>query len=180
MKFDFDTYIVLDVPAPQADQVMAIREHHRDIFRASLPVEITLTGSAGVGVLDIAQDPVVAFTRLNEIASETAPIEASFGKVHRFENTDIFVLTLVDEEPFHTLHKKIANSGLSFKDSPFPYKPHCTLRSRSPISESEAAELMSLSIPGVFILDTLSVYQMRRLPMTLLHKVRLTGASKAT
>jgi 2'-5' RNA ligase len=175
MKFDFDTYIVLDVPNPQAEQVMAIRKHHRDIFRASLPVEITLTGSSGVGVFEIAQDPQAAFDRLNAIAANTAPIKATFGKVYRFPNSDIFVLTLDDERPFQALHDEIANSGLSFKPSPFPYKPHCTLRSRSPVSDSEAAELFAVTISGSFILDTLSVYQMRLLPLTLLHRVMLTG-----
>ena len=149
MKFDFDTYIVLDVPKPIASQIMAIRERHRDIFRASLPVEITLTGSSGVGVFDAAQDPEAAFARIDAIAVETAPIETSFGKVLRFENTDIFVLTLADERPFHLLHQRLAASGLRFTPSPFPYKPHCTLRSHSPVLEREAAELLALSVGGV-------------------------------
>jgi len=175
MKFDFDTFIVLDVPEPIASQVMTIRERHRDIFRASLPVEITLTGSSGAGVFDVEQDPDTAFATLNTIAAETAPIDAAFNHVLRFDHTDIFVLTLTNEEPFHALHQRIAASGLRFLPSEFPYKPHCTLRSRSPVMEAEAADLLAVSIPDSFSLDTLSVYMMRRLPLTLLHRVRLTG-----
>jgi 2'-5' RNA ligase len=173
--FDFDTYVVLDVPAPIGDQVMAIRKRHRDEFRASLPVEISVSGAGGVGVFDPTQDPKEAFGVLETIASETAPIEASFGEVLRFPNTDIFVLTLEDERPFHALHERISRSGLRFKPGVFPYKPHCTLGSRSPISEKEAAELLSLRIIGSFVLDTMSVYMIDELPMTLLHRVKLTG-----
>jgi len=175
MGFDFDTYVVLDVPALIADQVMAIRKRHRDEFRASLPIEISVSGSSDVGVFDATQDPKVAFGVLDTIASETAPIHASFGEVLRFPNTDIFVLTLEDETPFHALHERISGSGLRFKPGAFPYKPHCTLRSRSPISKKDTAELLSLRITGSFLLDTMSVYMMDKLPMTLLHRVKLTG-----
>jgi len=120
----------------------------------------------------------MAFATLDTIAAETAPIEASFGTVRRFPGTDIFVLLLRDEASFHALHQRIATSGLRFERNPFPFEPHCTLRSRSPISEEEAAELLSFRIPGSFVLDTLSVYLLDRLPMTLLHRVKLAGGKK--
>ncbi|HZY44484.1 MAG TPA: 2'-5' RNA ligase family protein, partial [Anaerolineae bacterium] len=124
MGFDFDTYVVLDVPMPVAAQVMAVRERHRDEFRASLPVEITVVGSSGIGVFDPTQDSAVAFATLDYMAAEIVPIHASFGKVIRFPDTDIFVLTLNDERPFRALHERIAKSGLRFLPNSFPYKPH--------------------------------------------------------
>jgi len=177
MRFDYDTYVVLDMSMPVAQQIMSIRERYRDWFLKSLPVEITLTGSSGAGVFDPQQDPEEAFSVLDAIAAETAPIQASFGKVLRFSNTDIFVFTLEDERPFRALHERIAKSSLRFKPSPFPYKPHCTLRRLAPVSEEEATELLSLRIPGRFMLDTMSIYMLDKLPMTLLHQVKLTGST---
>lgn len=59
--------------------------------------------------------------------------------------------------------------------SPFPYTPHFTLRSLTPVPEEEATALLSLCIPEPFVLDTLSVYMLDTLPMTLLHRTLLTG-----
>jgi 2'-5' RNA ligase len=178
MVFDCDTYVCLDVPPPFAQQVMDIRMRHHDEFRASLPVEITVAGSSGIGVFKATQSSKLAFTILDTIACETAPIEACFGEVYRFPRTDIFVFSLRNEEPFHILHQRIATSGLLFERSPFPFHPHCTLLSRSPVSEEESAELLSLHIPGNFVLDTLSVYMLDKLPMTLLHHIKLIGSNK--
>jgi 2'-5' RNA ligase superfamily len=175
MTFEFDTYVVLDLPSPFAEQVLAIREKYLDWFRASLPAEITVAGSSGVGVIDPVQGWREAFVKLNAVAAETPPIQASFGEVLRFPNTDIFVLTLRDEGPFHALHERIAASGLRFKPSPFPYKPHCTLHSRSPVSHETANELFSLQLPGTFTLEMMSVYMVNKLPCTLLHRVQLTA-----
>jgi 2'-5' RNA ligase len=179
MVFDFDTYVVLDVPSPFAEQVMAIRERCLDWFRASFPVEITVAGSGGVGVIDPQQDWREAFITLNAIAAETPPIIASFGSAHRFPNTNTFVLTLRDEGPFRKLHERIATSGLKFRPSPFPFTPHCTLCTRSDITESQAAELLTLHIPGEFTINAMSVYMLNRLPVTLLHRMQLTGATGA-
>ncbi|HVB74814.1 MAG TPA: 2'-5' RNA ligase family protein [Ktedonobacteraceae bacterium] len=178
MAFASDTYICLDVPAPFAQRVMDMRIRHCDEFRATLPAEITVAGSSGVGVFTATQDSAMAFATLDTIAAKTSPIEASFGAVRRFPGTDIFVLLLRDAAPFHALHQRIAISGLRFERNPFPFQPHCTLRSRSPVSEEVAAELLAFRIPGSFVMDTLSVYMLDRLPMTLLHRVRLTGIEK--
>ena len=175
IDFNFESFIVLDVPLPIKEQVMKIRKAHRDVFRISLPVEITVTGSSGVGSFEIDQSPEEVFTILNKIAEQTSPIHASFDEVHRFPDTDIFVLTLEDETPFIALHNHIINSGIRFQPNPFPYKPHCTLRSRSPISEEEEIDILAVNITTPFILETISVYLMNRIPITLLHRVRLTG-----
>jgi len=169
---------VLDVPSPTADQVMAVRQHEQDDLRMALPVEITVTGSTGVGEIVSGQDPARVYTIVDQIAAITPPIEASFGPVRRVPQTAIFVLTLTDERPFHLLHHRFAESGIQFHPSPYPYAPHCTLRSRSPISEEEAARLLARRIDGAFVLTTLSVYMLDRLPCTLLHRVALSSASE--
>ncbi|MGH2350911.1 MAG: 2'-5' RNA ligase family protein [Chloroflexota bacterium] len=177
--FDHDTYVCLDLPSSVAEQVLAIRRAQRDEFRAALPAEITVAGSSGVGPIAPDQDPQEAFARLDAIAAQTPPIEASFRDVVRFPNTDIFVLALKNQRPFRALHERIATSGLRFKPTPFSDDtPHCTLRSRSPVTEEEAAELLALRIPEPFVIDTMSVYRLDKLPMTLLHRSRLTGTAE--
>ena len=94
----------------------------------------------------------------------------------RFPNTDIFVLTLVDETPFRVLQHYLATSGIRFEPSPFPFTPHCTLRSRSPVTEAEASALLSLRITESFVLDTLTAYALAGVPMTQLHTAPFTGA----
>ena len=177
VPFAANTYAVLDVPTPVADLIMAIRRKHDD-YGAKLPVEITVAGSTGVGEFEPGQDPAHVFALLDAIAAATAPIRAHFGAVVRVPNTDIFVLTLADERPFRALHERIAASGIRFQHSPFPYAPHCTLRGSSPVSTEEADELFVLRIADGFILDTLSVYMLDRLPCTRLHRVLLTGNSR--
>lgn len=178
--FKHDTYVVLDVPETVAEKVMLIRKHYKDEFRASLPIEITIAGSSGNGVIDSGQDAFEVFSILDSIAKSTKPITATFRKVIRFPNTDIFVFTFTDEEPFRALHKQIVESGIRFKRSPFPYTPHCTLRSISPVSEEEANELLVLRITDTFTLDTMSVLSLFRdsennFHVPVLHKTKLMG-----
>jgi 2'-5' RNA ligase len=176
--FDTNTYAVLDVPEPFARAVMAVRVKHRDEFRSALPVEITVAGSNGVGEFEPDQVGADVFGTLDAIATEAAPIEATFGPVDRFPGTEIFFLTLQDERPFHELHHRIASSPSRFKQCPFPYRPHCTLRDRTPISDEDIADLLAVEIPGSFVLDTLSVYAMPP-PMPLLHRVQLGSRRQA-
>src|SRR5687767_6846001 len=105
---------------------MDVRKRHRDEFRSSLPVEITVAGSNGVGEVHADQPSEDVFAILTAIAAETSPIEASFGPVDRFPGTQTFFLTVEDEPPFRELHDRIANSRVRFKPCPFPYQPHCT------------------------------------------------------
>lgn len=174
--FAAETYLCLDLPAPVADQILCIRRAHHDAFRAALPAEITVAGSGGLGVVMPDQDVETVFTALEHVAAMTPPIRATFGPVRRFPNTDIFVLTLVDEAPFHALQQRLATSGIRFEPSPFPFTPHCTLRSRSPVAADEAQHLLSLRISERFVLDTLSVYVLDGRPMTRLYEARLTGS----
>ena len=175
--FAANTYAVLDVPSPVAGQVMAVRKRHRDELRVALPVEITVIGSSGVGEFEAGQDPAQVFAILDASAADTPPIPARFGPVRRFPGTNIFVLTLADEQPFQSLHQRIASSGILFQASPFPFTPHCTLRSRSPVSDDDVIDLLSLHVADGFLLDTLSVYMLDHLPCTLLHRTPLTGRS---
>ena len=121
------------------------------------------------------KDKEFVFNTIRNIASKTRPILASFQDVLRFPGTDLFVLTLKDEERFRLLHEEIRKSGIKFKDNRFPYKPHCTLRSRTPITDYEIAEIMETKLLDEFIIDTISIYMVDKIPLDRLYTVKLLG-----
>lgn len=145
----------------------------------AMPVEVTLTGSSGVGVLEADQDRESVFAVLDEIAASTAPITARFGPVLHWLPS-LFVLSYEDEEPFRALHERIAASGIRFGPIAHPFTPHTTLRSREDPTDEERQDLLNLRrrIPGLFCLDTMSVYEGGPgdpVWIRLLHRVRLSG-----
>lgn len=158
MAFDNDTFVVLDLPEPFASAVMDVRRRHRDDVRIVLPVEVTMTGSSGVGVFAADQDRGTVFAKLDEIAASTAPIKAQFGAVLHWPPS-LYVFSYEHVEPFHALHERLATSGIRFGPTPFPFTPHTTIRSREGANDEERDELLSLQIPGEFCLDTMSVYE---------------------
>ncbi len=173
--FAAETYICLDLPSPVAEHVLSIRRAQGDLYRSALPAEITVAGSGGLGVVAPGQDPHSVFTALDRVAAATPPITARFGPVVRFPQTDTFVLTLSDDMPFRALQRRLETSGIRFTASPFPFTPHCTLRSHAPVSESEVNALLSLRMTERFTLNTLTIYALMGLPMTRLHAASLTG-----
>lgn len=181
-NFIHDTYVVLDLPVEISKQVMKLRSKFKDEFRMSLPAEITVAGSSGNGVIQYDQNPSQVFQSLNEIASMTKPIKSIFGDVMWFPNTDIFFFSLQDEESIRNLHNQINESNIRFSTNQFPYKPHCTLCSRSSMTEGEVKELLSLKLEQEFELDTLSVYSLEHsnenVNVHLLHSVKLTGGNQ--
>lgn len=175
MNFQYESYIVLDLPSPVKEKIYDIRNYHKDKLRASLPVEITVAGSGGVGVIEPGQDNEFVFNTIKNIAEKMSPITASFKDVLRFPGTDLFVFTLKDEEKFRRLHEEIIKSGIKFKPNKFPYKPHCTLRSRTPITDAEVEEVMTTRLSDEFILDTISIYMVDKIPLSRLYTVKLSG-----
>ena len=187
MSLPSNTYVVLEIPPPFAERVLEIRREQRDLFRWSLPAETTITGSGGVGPLVAGQDPERVFRILDRVATATAPITTSFGPVRRFAESDVFYLSFAGDAPLRRLHARLVASGLRFEESPYPFEPHCTLRTRSPILAEEAAALLRERIDGRFTLDVLSLYEMpaRGLPedrfatrLCFLHRASLAGPAE--
>jgi 2'-5' RNA ligase len=166
-------FVVVDIPNDVGREILRIRRRFRDPYDTGLPVEITLAGSSGVGVMVPGQSRRQAFGALDAIAATTPPFTASFGPVTRYAGTDIFVLTLRDTTPFDALHRRVASSSIRFTPSPHAYEPHCTLSRRAPIGDEDAAALLATEVPGAFTIDTLAVYRADPLPATVLHRTRL-------
>ena len=175
MKFEHDTYIVLDVPQAVWDHVNSIRERYGSRL-AMLPVEITVIGSSGIGTFTAEQEPVTAFRLVDRVASMFAPIKTSFRRVTRFPNTGVFYYEPADPQPFIELQRKLVSTGLKFKESPFPFTPHCTIVKFDQPSEELINEIMSLPVPnGQFVLDMLSIYSLNGYDSRLLHRAKLIG-----
>lgn len=152
------TYICLDLPEPQSSQMMALRQRYCARLR-DFPAEVTIAGSSGVGAIRPGLywdwvEPV-----LKEFCAASAPIRATFGRVVRFPDTDIFVFSMGDPMPFQAIHDRLAHSGIDFEPSQFPFFPHCTIRMAGPLSDADVSALFSIQVPGEFVLRSLSLYQ---------------------
>ncbi len=169
--------IILEIPEPLAGEVRSVQDRYAYGQGAPLPVHITLAGSNGLGELELHDGAGAILPILDAIARASAPVAASFGPTLRFPGTDTFALTLMDENPVAAVHRAIAESGLRFGPTPFPFKPHCTLTSGTRRTDDEVADLLATRIRGTFVLDVLSVYAMSP-PMPLLHRASLTSAAQ--
>lgn len=87
-SFDADTYIVLDLPKQVSEKIKNVRECYN--YPDALPVEITIAGSSGIGVLQDDQDQGEVFEKVDDIAAKTRPVKVSFSDVSSFPNTNIF------------------------------------------------------------------------------------------
>lgn len=158
MDLAIPTYICLDVPEPQAAAIVAVRRQHCLRLR-EFPVEITMTGSSGIGAIRAQLEWADVERKLRTFCRRTPAIEAEFGGVVRFPNTDIFSLAMGDPMPFEAIHDGLKQSGIRFEDSRFPFFPHCTLRMEGPLADADVSALFGVRVPGRFTLSRLALYQ---------------------
>ena len=175
MDFSKDTYIVLDLPESIADEVLAIRKR-LDFFFESIPAEITLTGSSGVGPISQEQDVDVFIKTLEQIAGSTEPIQAHFKGINTFPGSGVYFLEPSDQPPFKSLHQQFVESGLKFRSCPFPYFAHCTIKNDHERTFQNPESIFSLSWPKTsFILRDLRVYSLEGVDCRLLYETKLKG-----
>ena len=176
MRFEHDTYVVLDMPSPIWEHVKTIRERYASPLTI-LPVEITVIGSSGVGTFQEVQEMDAAFDQIDSVAANFKPITAAFRRVTTFPNSGVFYYEPDDPQPFIKLQGEIVSTGLKFKESPFPFTPHCTIVKFDNPSKGLVDEILSLPVPREpFMLDALSIYSLDGYDCRLLHKVELSGS----
>lgn len=177
ISFDVDTYIVLDLPADVAGEVLSLRKR-LNFFFEKIPAEITFTGSSGVGTVSKDQDVPDFVETLERIAADTAPLETHFKAVNTFPNSGVFFLEPSDQSPFRRLHERLVNSGLRFGPCPFPYFAHCTIKNDHKRNVRNPESILSLDFPrSVFTLSDLRVYALAGTNCTRLHETKLSGVS---
>lgn len=99
MNFNKPTYIVLDLEEPLSSEIISIRRNF-DSFRASLPAEITISGSSGNGTVSKEQDYDDFVEELSLIAKDIQPFTFSFTNSMNFPNTSIYVMTVKNKGKF--------------------------------------------------------------------------------
>ena len=177
MNFTDDTYIVLDVPPSEwTEQILSVRRN-LDTWRAALPVEVTITGSAGVGTFDEEQNQEIAFRVINTLASEVAPIKAKFLSIKRFPKSGIFYFEPANSQPFINLQNRIVATELKFKPSSFSYIPHCTIANIKGNPADEAvSEIYGIPSSEEILFEVLSFYTVNQFGCCLLHRTKLCGS----
>lgn len=170
------SFIVLDLPSPVAETVKKLRGEY-DPKRVLVPAEITIAGSCGLGAVLPGQDIEKISEEIAKIAGNFAPFKAKFRRLETFPGSNIYFLSLEDEKPFFRLHEAFAHSGIQFKSSPFPYRPHCTLILREENNEADFEEKITKKIPQEeFTMEMLSLYTLpSQNECELLFKAPLTG-----
>lgn len=161
------TFIVLEIPAPVRDAIQSLRD---SLFTLTsrLPVEISVAGSSGVGPIPVGTDKHEAETTVKHVLSRFEPFTVRFQEVRCFPNTSTYYLAPQDRQPFDRLHEALKQSGIAFGPSPWPYNPHCTLRSGPMTDRISATDILNLSFPKQdFMIDTLSIYELDAQCLTL-------------
>lgn len=170
------TFFVADISSPMAERIRKIRGIY-DPKRVLLPVEITLTGSSGIGSITPGEDLEEVLAKMEKVAKEFAPFSARFAKLERFPSTDIYFFSLLDEAPFVKLHEALRDSGIKFLPNPFPFRPHCTVSLRVQAEETELLDLIFQEVPEEeFPIEFLSCYTLPEISRCeLLGKAPLAG-----
>ena len=173
---DQTSFIVLDLPSPVAETIRKLRGEY-DPKRVLVPAEITLAGSCGLGSLLPGQETAFVAEEIRRIAESFPPFKAAFKQLETFPGSKITFLSLADEKPFLELHKAFASSRIRFRESPYPYRPHCTLILREENTEKDFMEKLSAEIPREeFVLEMISLYTLSSPnECELLAKVPLSG-----
>lgn len=168
-------FVVVDIPDPHKTGIQAIRDQLKTVT-ATLPVEITLAGSSGVGPIPEGTALGLIRDEVERVAKLTVAFKMEFGGIGHFPNTGVFFISPKDRKPFDSLHALLATSKIPFSRSPFPYNPHCTLRVGPSVEQSVSERIHAIAVPrGEMLLDSLSVYAIEggTLAVSLLHRTKL-------
>jgi 2'-5' RNA ligase len=160
MKTRFPAYVVLDIPQPIRSAVSNIRKRLR-YPAASLPVEITIAGSSGVGPIPAGYSIPTLVRQLGPIVETHRAFRTRFSGIGSFRDTHNYYLSPEDRTPFDEMHQSVGQSVVGFSPIQWPYTPHCTLRTGNELDLEDKDFLNSLRVPtSAFTLDTLSIYQL--------------------
>lgn len=179
--------IVLDLPE-NSQAACTVRKLRRrfDPERANIPVEITLTGSSGIGYLKQGQPLGPIAAAIDRLASANTPFQNAFAGKDCFPGTGIFFLTLKDEEPFCALQQQLSQErDLQFLSSPYPFRPHCTIRLinsyKAQETDPDLSDWNAVQVPhDSFLLQQISLYAlMDRIHSQLLYRTVLSKNNSA-
>jgi hypothetical protein len=170
VQFTKPAFIVALLPESTAAWIHETRRTFEPAI-AGMPVEITLAGSSGVGPISPGQDVERTRSILESTVAGRLPFDARFTGIDNFPGTEIF-FAAPEQEPFVGLHRDIADSGIAFQPSAFPYRAHCSLKGFTPLRPGQRAALLALSVPSQpFTIRTISVYEIEGMRPTLVFSI---------
>jgi len=156
--------ITLTLPLAITSSIRVLRASY-DPYAASLPVEITLIGSSGVGVIEPGQEIEKIIEQIRDVASQFKPFSMSFSRITSFPNTDIYYLEPGEREIFDDMHSALSKMQIRFRPNPFPYNPHCTIRARGELTSEASTKILNESfVRDEFIVDALEVFEYQYSP----------------
>ncbi|MDA3797947.1 MAG: 2'-5' RNA ligase family protein [Kiritimatiellae bacterium] len=168
MKTSQKSHIVVQIPAPVGIQIAEIRKALG--YKNNLPIDLTLTGSSGVGPIPVGTDLALIKDQIDQIANQFTPFEVIFNECKIFSNTSIAYLSPSDRTIFDRIHESLKQSSIPFLPSEFEYTPHCTVTTNLQIS------IEKITIPNEkFIIDSISLFERNDITseITLLYKTKL-------
>ncbi len=157
------TYIVFDVSGSVADEVREIRKK-LDPERADLNIEISISGSSGLGYVAPGQPLDIICHQLTEVCKDITPFWCSFDNIKKFDNTDIYYLTIKYEQPFFDAIEILKSSNIKFLPTPYQYEPHCTLtlptEKNNANNDNNITGIEQIVIPkDNFFINSLALYE---------------------
>ncbi|MBM5575775.1 2'-5' RNA ligase family protein [Deefgea sp. CFH1-16] len=155
--FDKPTYLIAELKGDVEPLVLEMRKRFNP-GHTTWPTDITLAGSSGIGTIKEGQKLEKVIELLTPIIEEYKYINVNFLSINRFPNTGIYVLS-PERERFDKLHNAISGSGIEFNSNPWPYKPHCTLRSGAESKENLDQLFDSIVLPSMTSIECFSLYQ---------------------
>ncbi|UDQ99087.1 2'-5' RNA ligase family protein [Lentisphaerota bacterium WC36G] len=161
--FKNPTYIVFDVNGKIADKIRFIRQQ-LDPERADLNIEISVSGSNGLGFIKPSQNFDIIRHELDNICQQISPFWCNFGKIKKFVNTEIYYLSIKNKQPFFEVIELLKNSRIEFLPTPFEYEPHCTLTLPNTNTvtciKGQEQYISSIKIPEErFLVTSLALYE---------------------
>ncbi|GAB3535688.1 2'-5' RNA ligase family protein [Photobacterium alginatilyticum] len=177
MEISKPTYIVAELSGEVASWIHSTRVTLEPGI-AHFPEEITLAGSSGVGPISKGQKLSVVVSQLEQVLQNYSCIQFKFKGVSHFPDTEIYFAE-PEREEFDRLHAKITETAIVFDDSPFPYNPHCTLKSLTPMESSHEEIISNLVVPvSEHCIRKISIYELDEMKPIKLWERELTKTSR--
>lgn len=162
MVIEKPSYIVAELPDDLALWVREVRQRFEPAI-AHMPEEITLTGSSGVGTLLEGQALKDVGKNIQKAIAGKTHFSFKLLGIAKFKGTDIFFAE-PERAGFDALHNALKSSSLRFKKTPFPYKPHCSLKGYTALEAGQREALEALKVPeGSYQLKSISVYELEQM-----------------
>lgn len=157
MQIDRPTYLIAELGGDVIPVVSSLRNRFSP-SHILWPVDVTITGSSGIGTIKEGQNVNMVVEYLEPIVIKHSFTDIKLRSIARFPNTGNYYFA-PQRENFDILHRAVATSKVLFNANRWPYTPHCTLRSGPDATDECDALFRSMDIPSNVTIECFSLYQ---------------------